>query len=314
MGNEIRLADVGEDGQPVGALFGPVNFDRAFRAAKNSGELVKSFLPNVWRMGTQRLRHLPTTVIIGAQDAGTEQLYAYLVTHPRCFAAARREIDYFSQHAARSMGWYRSRFPLSFRVMRRRGHVIEASPSYLPTPSALRKMKQALPKARVIVLLSDPVSRAFSHFQRRRIRQLESRDFAECVAQEIRANEFPARFGVGLETDAEPLLGYVARGYYALQLELLLKVYPRNKVLLMDSSSLFDNAVAACQRVFDFMGLEAYEVEPAKIDSRGFHQETIDPRVAAQLREHYRPYDALLELLLEQRFSWMANEAQKAAA
>ena len=37
-------------------------------------DIVKDFLPNTWRMATHPLRHLPTTVIVGAQKAGTTQL------------------------------------------------------------------------------------------------------------------------------------------------------------------------------------------------------------------------------------------------
>ena len=51
------------------------------------------------------------------------------------------------------------------------------------------------------------------------------------------------------------MLGYVSRGYYALQLELLLKLYPRNKVLIMDAESLRADATGTCERVFNFMGL-----------------------------------------------------------
>jgi hypothetical protein len=284
-----------------------IKWHPAFRGLKQPVDLAKDFLPNAWRRGTQRLRHLPTCVIVGVQKAGTTQLFAHLVKHPRCFEAAEKEVDYFSKHPERSVAWYRSRFPLSFRVARKQGHVLEASPSYLPTPSALRQMKQVLPKTRLVVLLRDPVSRAFSHYQHRKTRHLESRSFADCVAEEIHAREFPAEFGVALRPNATPMLGYVARGYYALQLELLLKLYPRNKVLLMDSASLFQDTGAACERVFNFLGLESFDVEPSKIYNRGYYQETIDPRLAEELRQHYRPYDTLLTQLIEQPFSWMTQ-------
>ncbi len=306
--DEIKLAAI-EDENPLRLLLRRVKRHPAYRALKKPKGVVTNLLPNVMRLTTHRLRHLPTTVIVGAQKAGTTQLYAYLVTHPRCFEAAKKEVDYFSKHSERSVAWYRSRFPLSFRVGWRRGHVMEASPSYLPTPSALRQMQQVLPKTRIIVLMRDPVSRAFSHYQHRKTRHLESRSFAECVAEEIRNNQFPPEFGEALRPDAAPMLGYVARGYYALQLELLLKLFPRNKVLMMDSASLFQDTTAACERVFNFMGLDSFDVQPTKIYNRGYYQEQIDPRVAEQLREHYRPYDALLTDLIGQKFTWMASRA-----
>jgi hypothetical protein len=313
MSEAINSADV-ESEDSLRVWLRRVKRHPAYRALKAPKRIVGSLLPDSWRFATHPFRHLPTTVIVGAQKAGTTQLYAYLVTHPRCFEAARKEVDYFSKHPHRSVGWYRSRFPLAYRVNWRRGHVMEASPSYLPTPSALRQMKQVLPNTRIIVLLRDPVSRAFSHYQHRKTRHLESRSFEECVQAEIRANEFPAEFGVALRPTAAPMLGYVARGYYALQLELLLKLFPRVKVLMLDSASLFKDTSATCERVFSFMGLESFDVQPTKIYNRGYYQEKIDPAAAEMLREHYRAYDVLLAELTGETFSWMREMKSSKAA
>ena len=150
--------------------------------------------------------------------------------------------------------------------------------------------------------------------QNERIRYAESRGFEEAVAEELRNNDFPAKPGVALAADAKPMLGYVSRGYYALQLELLLKVYTRNRVLVIDSAKLFEDMSAVCERVFDFMGLDSFEVEPGKTSNRDFYQEKIDPRLADRLREHYRPYDEMLEEMLGQSFRWMSPRMQSMAA
>jgi hypothetical protein len=279
----------------------------AVQFANASLKTARDVVPAAWRLATSPVRHLPTVVIVGAKRAGTRRLYTHLLKHPRCFGASEKEIDYFSEHADRRIDWYRSRFPWRRRVWRCEGHVLEVSPSYLPTPSALRQMKKVLPKARVIVILRDPVARAFAHYQHERIRYVGSRTFAEAVAEELRRDEFPARRGVAQLPEAAPMLGYVARGYYALQLELLFKVYPRNKVLLVDSASVTNDLAATCNRVFDFMGLDSFDVDPRNSDDGGSQRETIDPRVAAELLDHYRPHDELLADLVGQSFSWMAS-------
>jgi hypothetical protein len=313
MADQLKLADV-DGNDSLRELLRRVKRHPAFRVWKLPFDLVKEAPSSAWRMASQRYRNLPTTVIVGAQKAGTTQLYAYMVKHPRCWEAAEKEVDYFSKRPHRSVRWYRSRFPMRWRVAWRQGHVLEASPSYLPTPSALRKMHKVLPNARVIVLLRDPVSRAFSHYQHKKTRHLEARRFEQVVDDEIRNNSFPAKRGIALADDAKPMLGYVARGYYALQLELLFKLYRKNRVLVMDSASLFDDTAAACNRVFDYMGLEDFDVEPGKVYNRGFYKEKIDPRVADQLREHYRPYDAMLAEMFDQPFRWIAQAPRSIAA
>jgi Sulfotransferase domain len=271
-----------------------------------------SWVPDVWRRATRRLRHLPTTVVIGNDRRAVSQLYAAMTAHPRCFGIARH-IDYFSLHAARSVAWYRSKFPFAVRVARKRGHVLESSLSYLPTPSALRQMRQVLPKIRVVAVVSDPVERSYSHYLHRRSNAGETRSFAACVAEELRSRSFAPRLGGTLQPKAAPMLGYVSRGYYALQLELLLKLYPRNKVLIVDAESLCAYAPGTCERVFNFMGLEGCDVQ--SVPGLGYGEDVmrIDANVATILRAHYQPYDELLAELVGQRFSWMPNLVAAAA-
>jgi hypothetical protein len=285
----------------------------AFRLWKTPLDLATNSLPSACRMATQRFRHLPTAIIVGAQKAGTTQLFAHLLHHPRVFIGAKKEVDYFSKHPERSIAWYRSRFPLRRRVAARAGHVLEASPSYLPMPQALRQMHSVVPDARIIVLLRDPVARAFSHFQHRKTRHLEARTFEQAVDDELRRPVCPPQLGAALRYDAPPMLDYVARGYYALQLEVLFQLYRRDRVLVIDSHDLFCDTAAACRRVFAFLGLEPFDVRASKIYNRGRYDEKIEPRLADRLRRHYETYDDLLVGLLGARFHWM-TESRIAAA
>ena len=285
-----------------------------FRAWKRPLSAAKSSLPSVWRLATQRFRVLPSAVIVGAQKAGTTQLYAYLIKHPRCFSAAEKEVDYFSKHPERTLEWYRSRFPLRYRVAARQGHALEASPSYMAMPRALRRMQAVLPEARIIVVLRDPVSRTFSHYQHRKTRRLENRSFADVIDDELRQTDFPPQRGVALGPHAKPMMKCLGRSYYALHIELLFELYPRDRVLILDSADLFADTNATCQRVFEFLGVESHDVQPEKVYNRGYYEERIDPPVAERLRQHYRPYDELLAELVGRRFSWMTDAARASAA
>jgi hypothetical protein len=279
----------------------------ALKYWRYSARVVRSAVPATWRFATRHYRELPAAVVIGAQKAGTTQLYSYVTTHPRVFPASRKEVNYFSANANRPVEWYRSQFPLRRSLAAVGGLSIDASPSYMPVPYALRTMRNVLPEAKVIAILRDPVSRAFSHYQHSKTRGREDRTFEQVVADELRLNHFPPRLGIALEPDARPLLGYVARGYYALQLEVLLSLYPREQVLILDSADLFRDTGETCQRVFAFLGIEPHEVQPGKVYNRGYYKEKIDPRVAERLREHYRPYDELLVKLIGQPFRWMGE-------
>jgi hypothetical protein len=244
-------------------------------------------------------------VVVGAQKAGTTQLFACLVRHPQCLGGRAKELQYFSKRRDRPISWYRSQFPLTRTVIKAGGLCLEATPSYLPSPPALRMMGQVLPDAKVVVLLRDPVARAFSHYQHYRTRRLDQREFPEVVRQQIAQSPYQPVRGAAVGPDAAAMLEYVYRGYYALQLEVLFEQYPRERVLIIDSAELFDDTNAVCQQVFDFVGLDHHDVPPRKIHNRGYYRERIDPATAELLREHYRPHDKLLVELVGRRFRWM---------
>ena len=140
-----------------GFLLGKLKRHPAFRAWKMPFDVVKGSVP-VSVGGWRRIGFatLPTAVIVGAQKAGDDAaLRVSGEASARASGQRRRKLTYFSKHAeANACAWYRSRFPWRRRVWRRQGQVLEASPSYLPTPSALRKMQVVVPDARVIVLVA----------------------------------------------------------------------------------------------------------------------------------------------------------------
>jgi hypothetical protein len=275
---------------------------------------IRRLIPDALRLATNRFRQLPSAVIVGAQKAGTTQLFSYLIRHPRCFGGYPKEVHYFTKYADRSIGWYRSRFPFASRIAKVNGITIEATPGYISLPSALHHMREVLPDARVILLLRDPVDRAFSQYQHEKRRHREPREFAEVVRCDMEQFKFAPQLGVERSADAPPFHGCVARGYYVLQIELMWQLYPREQVLVADSADLFDDTNAVCQRVFDFIGLDHFDIQPDKIYNRGYYREKIDPATAELLRDHYRPYDELLVKLVGRQFRWMDSTAARTLA
>jgi len=290
----------------------------AFLSAKLGLRAARQVLPNAWRLATQRFRQLPAGVIVGAAKAGTTQLFTYLIRHPRCFGGIQKEVNYFSHHADRPLAWYRSRFPLRRAMNRVRGVCLEASPSYLPRPEALQRMHDVLPDAAVIAILRDPVSRAFSQYQHERTRHREPRSFGDLVRQAVECEVRGATRAGAPVDESSPVSRYIRWGYYAEQIDALLQVYPREQVLVLDSADLFDDTNAMCQQVFDFLGLERFDVQSQKIYNRGYYRETIEPATAELLRDHYRPHDQRLVDLVGKRFRWMdaapASTSERSAA
>ena len=110
---------------------------------------------------------LPTFLIIGTQKGGTTWLASQLWHHPDVFQL-RREVHYFDRavNHAKGLGWYERHFD-SARGQRAIG---EKTPEYLwvgghgsgHLPAVHEHVHAALPHARLIAILRNPVERAIS--------------------------------------------------------------------------------------------------------------------------------------------------------
>src|SRR5262245_30067681 len=118
---------------------------------------------------TAARRVLPTMLIVGAQRCGTTTLFKALSQHKSFVGPTlRKGVHYFDLNHDRPLDWYRAHFPTkaSIDALQQRtgsGAVVgESSPYYLWHPLAAERIAHDLPGVRVIVLLRDPVERAYS--------------------------------------------------------------------------------------------------------------------------------------------------------
>ena len=261
---------------------------------------------------TPRSRVLPGFLIIGAQRAGTTSLYNYLCDHPCVSRALTKEVRFFDLHYQQGLDWYRSRFP-SRRHMRRlqrlRGHeqlVGEASPDYLFHPHVPQRVADQLPDAKLIVLLRNPVDRAFSHYWHQVKRGYEQLSFSAAVESEEdrlsgeleRMLEDPNY--VSFERHHH---SYLARGRYAEQLEPWLKAFPGDQILIERSEDFFDDPASILASVMAFLELPGTSTRGYQ-RFNAFTSGRLDPELRRSLNDYFRPHNARLTELLGRDFNW----------
>lgn len=271
-------------------------------------QALSSRMPAVARRAVRRRRilrqpigSLPDFLVIGAQKAGTSSLYYTLCRHPEILPAAAKEIHYFDLNHELGSWWYRSHFPSLVRRQRHKratGRVAigEATPSYLYDPRASERARRLLPEAKLIVLLRDPVSRAYSQYQREVRLGREPLSFAEAVAAEGDRLD-----GLDAASFAHRHFSYAARGRYAEQLDRWLACFERHQFLFLKSEDFLRDPVRSVHRTVDFLGLTPWEA-PA-IDQRNVRTyPPIAPGDRAALAETFRePNRRVADLL---GFTW----------
>lgn len=103
----------------------------------------------------------PNFFIVGAPRAGTTSLFQYLKLVPGIHMSAVKEPHYFGKNGR---GRTEAEYIALFQGARENQAIGEASVSYLRDVEAPNKIKRAVPQARIIIMLRDPVERLYSHY------------------------------------------------------------------------------------------------------------------------------------------------------
>lgn len=267
-----------------------------------------------WGQVTSGRRVLPNTLIVGTQRGGTTALFRALAAHPSVFEPVlRKGVHYFDVDYTHPLDWYRGHFPLEATVSRRAPAgtppvVLEASPYYMFHPAVPGRIAQDLPGVRVLVLLRDPVSRAFSAYKHEYARGFETLSFEDALVAEDER----------LQGESEKLLAdpsyvspshqhqaYLSRGRYAEQLERLEGAIGRDHVLVLDSARYFRAPNEGLAQVLDFLGLPAIRHSDVfRNESQGAPE--LDAGLRSRLRAAMRDEDDRLQEWLGWTPSWLA--------
>ena len=102
------------------------------------------------------------TIIIGAGRSGTTSLYEYLKQHPDVYFSITKEVHYFSiaELYARGESYFHSLFP----DVKDQKIIATADTYLLIDKQAPERIKNYNPAMKIIILLRDPVDRAYSNY------------------------------------------------------------------------------------------------------------------------------------------------------
>ena len=265
------------------------------------------------RMVNAGSRPLPDFLIIGAQRCGTTSLYRYLEKHPQVIGAApSKGVHYFDVHHERSLRWYRAHFPTRRRRGRTGGRAVtgEASPYYVFHPHGPDRVRAAVPNVRLILMLRDPVIRAFSQYQQEYARGFED---AETFEQALELE--PGRLAgerermladPGYDSHAMQHYAYVARGEYATQLEAWRARFDPDQLLVVQAEEFFTDPETAYRGVLDFLGLPVPARPPQFKAHNARPAGGMAPETRTRLAEHFAEPNRRLEELLGRRLGWTA--------
>jgi hypothetical protein len=198
---------------------------------------------------------LPDFIIIGAAKCGTTSLHDILSAHPDVFIPQREvyffDVDDIHVHPdffyppggmvvhdyerdfAEYLDWYRS----FFEPAKPRQVIGEDSTTYISSRRAAARIDALLPDARLVVMLRDPVARAYSQYW-----------------HNVRAGRIVASFEQTLRTAPGPLL---QRGFYAEQLARFRPALDDGRLLVVFFEDFVAEREGVVARVCEHIGVPA---------------------------------------------------------
>jgi hypothetical protein len=261
------------------------------------------FLPQLARGGgSPDRRSLPKLIIPGAMKAGTTSLFAYLDGHPQLAPSREKEVHYFDMNFHRGPGWYARQFP-----RRQGGSAVvsplpfESSPYYLFEPRVPARIRAFVPDVKLVILLRDPVDRAFSHYHNNLRLGRETLSFEDAIdAEENRVDGEEERLlsdpqAVSL---AHKRYSYLRRGLYAEQLLRWQACFPEEQLLVVDAGRLFTDPRAVLAEVLAFIGVDPWEPPNFTARNEGRHGEAMEAATRMRLEAFYEPHERRLADLI----------------
>jgi Sulfotransferase family len=193
----------------------------------------------------------PNLFLVGAAKAGTTSLYRELARHPAIYMSPMKEPHFFSQiePAPERKAFFphvtgEDEYLALFEGATTEEVLGEASTSYLWDEQAAERIKRVVPEARILIVLRDPVDRAYSQYWNDVREGIESRSFLDALVEEQRSG--PGAWGVSsLHIDC---------GRYADQVERYLDRFGA-RVHVLFFEDFVGHEVSAIADVHSFLGV-----------------------------------------------------------
>ena len=182
----------------------------------------------------------------------------------------------------------------------------ETTPNYLFHPYAAQRAADVIPGAKLIVLLRNPVDRAYSHYHLQRRKGREVLSFEDALAaeeQRIVPDSNKLKRDGDLVTRKRRRYSYKWRGVYVDQLRTWFSFFPRERFLIIKSEDLFADPVTQLPRILTFLGIPECQMSEFQKEQAGDYPE-MNPNTRAKLAAFFAPYNRELSELLEADFEW----------
>lgn len=209
-------------------------------------------------MGTKQLdrskmqyEKWPNFFIVGAAKAGTTSLHEYLKNVPGIYMSPYKEPHYFAPNVVPSRYYKKIQkeedYVRLFEHVENEIAIGESSVSYLWDRESPKLIKNASPNAKIIMILRNPIERAYSHYLHHSRVGYDSVDFYEAIKRDYQKKNKLWQI---------PDL-YVYPGLYYEQVKRFLDAFGPESVKILIFEEFIKDTVGKVKEVMQFLGVNS---------------------------------------------------------
>ena len=204
-------------------------------------------------------------IIAGTQKGGTTALDEYFRTHQSICMAHKKEIHffdedrYFEKKSPNYSKYHKYFSPNDYSQV-----IGEATPIYMYWNKAIERIHVYNPKIKLIIILRNPIDRAFSHWNMERDKGRESRTFLKAILDEDSKLNSP-------NYSQNKILSYLDRGHYSQQIKNIYNYFNKNQLLILRSEDLRKNPDNTLMNIAEFLSIPPFDpVYHKEVNSRSY--------------------------------------------
>ena len=252
---------------------------------------------------TASSRVLPDFIIIGTVRSGSTSLYYNICEHPSVLEAAYDEIGYFDSNYHLGENWYRSMFPtqkIMNKIREDTGYSItgEDTPFYFWKKEVAERILSDMPETKLIVILRNPVDRAYSNYNLAVRENNEKLTFEEAIGEEI---EFLSKNSFRETVDR--FRSYLTKGMYVYQIKPWLDVFSREQLHFLSTEQMKNEPCETLDLVFKFLSIPSYDIKNLQ-ERKLANYKQMNENTREQLIKYYKSYNEEFFKIINQKFEW----------
>ena len=230
-------------------------------------------------------------ILAGVVKAGTTAVYESLKQTDQLCLSVVKEVKFFTDEKFYNRNDSEAFYHSFFNRKSHQKLVGEASPSYLYHYGDIQRIYNYNKDIKLIVILRNPIERAYSHWNMRSARNQDPLSFSQAIRKEKERLDKE-------NVESNWNFSYLKAGQYVFQLQRMWQYFPKQQTLVIKHDDLLDDYQSELEKIYAFLGISGQKPARKKMVHARSYPQSMNDTDKEYLLDYYREDILALEKIL----------------